>query len=234
MNGIQNEIPSVTSTGFLSPDIIKTKIRRPSFSLGFRPRANKISFSTGAVDPEASTSNGILSVTFKNPGATSYYLSFGTGTIDPSQPFPIQDPNPFYTGALSSTGGIVTLTGVFAYSVNIQKRTYTLRICMDKKCSAPDIKVLGGDMFAFDNFREWGKHQTDCPANPAEAKFWTKDCLIGENEGLVAYAPYDDFFHTDVNLYGAHGILDRGITANLIDHSQSVDYKLSTNTFFSS
>lgn len=95
---------------------------------------------------------GILSVTFKNPGATSYYLSFGTGIIDSDKDFFAGDPNPSLTGALSSTGGIVTLTGAFVYSSSIEKRTYVLRICMDKKCSAPDIKVLVGDLFAIDHF----------------------------------------------------------------------------------
>ncbi len=221
IDGIRNGGDAATSTGTLAPDTVKNKIKHPPFSLGFRPKSDKISFGTGV---DAGT--GILSVTFRNPGATSYYLSFGTGIIDSDKDFFAGDPNPSLTGALSSTGGIVTLTGAFAYLPSIQKRTYALRICMDKKCSAPDIKVLGGDVFAFDNFREWAKYQTDCPANPAEAKFWTKDCLIGENKNLVAYAPYDDFFHTDVNLYGARGILDRGTTENLIDHSESVNYNL--------
>ena len=238
LNGITNIIPlgvppPPTSTGTLSPTEVKTKIHRPPFSLGFRPKADKISFSTGAVVgamADIVNNTGILSVTFKNPGATSYYLSFGTGIIDPNRPFPKDDPNPSFTGSLPDTE-IVTITGVFAYLPDVKKRTFVLRICMDKKCSAPEIKVLGGDVFAFDNFREWGKRQTDCPTNPAEARFWTKDCLIGENKGLVAYAPYNDFTNADVRLYGARGIWDRGTTENLIDHSQSVDYSSSTNAF---
>lgn len=139
------EIPSPTSTGSLSPDEIDWKIQHPPFSLGYRPKTDKISFSTGTIANQTGITpqTGILSVTFQNYHADSYYLSFGTEKIDVNQPFPNPDPNPHFTGPLTTTG-TVTITGSFAASKDPHiTRTYALRVCYRGYCSAPDIKYLG-------------------------------------------------------------------------------------------
>lgn len=119
-----------------------------------------------------------------SPEFLPYYLSFGTGQIDPNQPFPLHDPNPFSTGTLSNTG-TVTLTGVFAYIPPIAgqsiQRTFVLRICFRGNCSVPDIKVLGEDVFSFNHFRVWGKPQQKC----------TDQQPFCDDPNLVAYALYD-------------------------------------------
>ena len=146
LDGIKNELHATTSTGTLSPYDINQKIQHPPFALGYRPLADKIAFThTGA---QASTVTGTLSVTFQNYGADSYRLSFGTGQVGTSVAF--SDPNPFYTGALLSTGA-VTITGVFRYYDDLNTaRTYTLQVCYRQTCSAHDIKNLTANVF------DWG------------------------------------------------------------------------------
>lgn len=213
LNNITNTATSPTSTGSLAPSDVNGKIQHPPFSLGYRPKADKISFTGATNTAGAHTATGILSVTFQNPGADSYYLSFGTGEIDTNKPFPNPDPNPFYTGTLSTTG-TVTITGAFAYILDPQiSRTYALRVCLHGQCSAPDIKTLGGDTFSFDSFRVWGEEKqgtamasiitpvatpTCSTTDPTQKGFWDSTCLTGTNSGLVAYAPYDG---TTTNIY---------------------------------
>lgn len=53
LSGITNNsiagINTSIVTGSLNPSIIQTKIKHPPFSLGFRPKVEKIVFSTGAI-----------------------------------------------------------------------------------------------------------------------------------------------------------------------------------------
>jgi hypothetical protein len=53
---------------------------------------------------------------------------------------------------------------------------------MNDVCSAPDIKVLGGEVFSFDTFGTFGKAKKACIDTP----------LFCDNPSLVAYALYDD------------------------------------------
>lgn len=75
------------------------------------------------------------------------------------------------------------------------QRTYALRVCLRGICSAPDIKVLGGETFSFDAFPILGEKKTAlppvCSLDPTKQEFWKSECLVGANSGLVAYAPYD-------------------------------------------
>lgn len=135
---------------------------------------------------------------FQKSGSKFLLSSFGTNKIDSDKVFPIIDPNPSFTGSLLNSG-IVTITGAFAYLPTIQQRTFVLRICVDTKCSAPEIKILGGDVFSFNTFGTFGKTTSVCPSNPADARFWTSECLVGENAGLVAYIPYDT--EKDIKMY---------------------------------
>lgn len=243
---------SPTSTGSFTPADAAIRLQHPPFSLGYRPLADKISFS-GTVSDSAGTvhtanvsgvavSTGILSVTFQNPGVDSYYLSFGTGKIDMDKPFPDTDPNPSYTGSLSSTG-TVTITGAFAYipDPNVA-RTYVLRVCFRGQCSAPDIKVLGGDMFSFQNFRLWGEKdqptlavaaQTISPtlscstADPSQSVFWTGACLAGTNSGLVAWAPYG-MSTTTIYYNGAHSLEE---TENSLNDTSYRPYDMTYGKF---
>jgi hypothetical protein len=151
-----------TSTGVLDKVEISKKIQRPPFSRGYRPKADRISF-TGGINGVSST--GILSLTFDNPGADSYVLYFGTGELDMEKPFPLKVPGLFYTGTIDSTNtGPTTITGAFQYLRDGQKtqRTYALRVCFQGTCSAPDIKVLRGETFSFDNFPIRGEMR-NCP-----------------------------------------------------------------------
>lgn len=135
LNGITNTstdgtVPP-TSTGTLSPTDIQNKIQHPPFSLGYRPIADRISFS--GIPDTAGTNHiqtGILSVTFQNPGADSYELYFGTGITDPTQTLPIPPDIPSYTGTLNTATGTVTLTGSFPYNPDPHaSRVYSLKIC---------------------------------------------------------------------------------------------------------
>lgn len=215
-----------TSTGSVTPSEIEKKIHHPRFSPGYRPKADKISF-TG----------GILSVTFDNPGADSYYLSFGTGEIDANEPFPVVDPNLSHLGLLPTSGPVI-ITGAFAPASWPQQRTYALRICSNGVCSAPDIKVLGGDQFVFDGIGE--KEETVitavtttlalCPNDPAQPGFWADHCLTGTNSGLVAYAPYDSAM---IGIYYNNGTS----TSTLAESRNSLDdityrlYDINSNKF---
>ena len=94
-------------------------------------------------------------MTFQNPGADSYVLYFGTGEIDAEKPFPLLAPGSFHTGALSPMNtDSITITEAFVQVRNgtQTQRTYALRVCLRGICSAPDVKVLGGETFAFDGF----------------------------------------------------------------------------------
>ncbi|MDD5198057.1 MAG: FecR domain-containing protein [Candidatus Gracilibacteria bacterium] len=183
-----------TSTGSLNPYDIDQKLQHPPFSLGYRPKADRISFSgTTSVAGENSLQTGILSVTFDNPGADSYELSFGTGEVDDSTIF--QNPNPVRTGTLPNTG-TVTLTGAFtSVSGPYLTRTYTLRVCFHGHCSAPDIKGIGGETFDFAGFGVWGEKKKKCE-EVGTSLFPPFGC---QDNHLVAYAPYDD--DGDTNLY---------------------------------
>ena len=123
---------------------------------------------------------------FYNPGADSYKLSFGTGEVTDNS-----NPNPVLTGSLTPTAGLITVTGSFDYIYNSTttdsislpvKRTYSLRICYRGQCSAPEIKTLVGETFAFDNFKTWGERAKICTKNMP---------IFCEEPNLVAYAPYD-------------------------------------------
>jgi len=146
LEGIANTAPdgtvSPTSTGTLSPTDVQNKIQHPPFSLGYRPLADRISFS-GVDTTGATIATGILSVTFQNPGADSYELYFGTGVTDPTQTFPVPPETPSYTGTLNTATGTTTLTGAFPYNTDTNiSRVYSLKICYQGQCSAPDIKNL--------------------------------------------------------------------------------------------
>lgn len=145
-----------------------------------------------------SVQTGILSVTFKNYGADSYYLSFGTGEVYLHKPFPQPDPNPFYTGTLSSNGP-VTITGAFASSTDPNiSRVYALKVCYHGRCSAPDVKHLVANLFDWGPFRVWGEKKGICPqGQKAFASFGCQD------EDLVAYAPYEN----NVEMYLTDGVL---------------------------
>lgn len=138
----------------------------------------------------ASTQTGILSVTFRNPGADSYYLSFGTGEIDRSIPF--YDTNPFYTGTLVGTG-LTTLTGAFSYTPGVStSKTFALRACFRGRCSEPFIMGLQDTFMTYGPFKVWGEKKkkgalsvipapqvcmSPLPTNPSEPRFWTPECL---------------------------------------------------------
>lgn len=148
------------STGSINQDAVKQKIQHPPFSLGYRPKADRISFSGATSTDKDSTliKNGILTVIFQNPGADSYELSFGTGEVTDSTVFLGLNPNQILTGTLDTTQTLTTITGAFIYvKQDHLTRTYTLRVCSRGHCSAPDIKGLGGEIFAFENFRVWGE-----------------------------------------------------------------------------
>lgn len=76
-----------TFTGSINKAEIDKKIQHPPFSLGYRPKADKIVF-TAEIPPNSNA--GTLSVTFQNPGADSYVLYFGTGELDMGRPLPLQ------------------------------------------------------------------------------------------------------------------------------------------------
>lgn len=174
---------SATATGTLNPFEIDQKIYHPDFSFGYRPKTNRVVFSTGAVGGTSAT--GILAATFYNPGADSYEVSFGTGEIDQYAPFPDPNSNLSHTGTLSVVGP-VTVTGTFAYiSESDIQRTYTLRLCFRGRCSMPEVKVLGGDVFSFDRSQILQKQK--CPTG--QSSFPPFGCM---DEHLVTYAPYDD------------------------------------------
>lgn len=194
---------TLTTTGSLDKTEIDKKIQHPPFSLGSRPKADKIVFTAG-IPPNSNA--GTLSVTFQNPGADSYVLYFGTGELDMGKPFPLLVPGSFYTGALDSTNtGSVTITGAFAQVSNgaQTQRTYALRACLRGMCSAPDIKVLGGETFSFEGFPMVGEKKAAlppvCSQDPTKQDFWKSECLVGTNSGLVAYVPYDTM--GDLNMY---------------------------------
>lgn len=124
------------STGTIDQGTIDAKIQHPKFSLGYRPKADKISFTH-----VLNTDTGTLSITFQNPGADSYRLTFGTGEVT-NATF-LSNPNPEVTGRLDVTQTLTTITGAFAYISDTQvSRTYTFQLCFRGECSAPDIKVL--------------------------------------------------------------------------------------------
>lgn len=195
---------------------MKDKIHRPPFSLGYRPKADSISF-TGTTNSDSGS--GTLSVTFQNPGADSYELSFGTGEVDDSIVSNNRNPNLVLTGTLVPTQVATTITGTFPYIGGKQiTRNYTLRICFRGKCSAPDIKGLGGETFDFENFRVWGEKEKRCPFG--QKTFATFGC---QDENLVAYAPYDTA--GDLKLYGTGGILDYGNdSAQILSNSCNPQY----------
>ncbi len=162
LDGIQNPtneggtVPP-TSTGSLNKYDIDQKINHPPFSLGYRPLADKISFTHTGAD-----TNGLLTVKFQNYGADSYRLSFGTGEVN-DENF-LQNPNPSYTGALSTTHGPVVITGAFHYYQNPNiDRYYTLAVCLRGVCSSPDIKNLPTNLFSFGPFYIWGEKKGTVP-----------------------------------------------------------------------
>jgi len=83
INSTEGEGPlNIISTGTLTPSDVENKIQHPPFSMGYKPKATSISF-TGTTACAQHPSpldciNGTLSVTFYNPGADSYELSFAT------------------------------------------------------------------------------------------------------------------------------------------------------------
>ncbi|MDD2891352.1 MAG: FISUMP domain-containing protein [Candidatus Gracilibacteria bacterium] len=161
LDGIANRTDNQTiqiSTGTIDQSTIDTKIQHPRFSLGYRPKADNISFTKITDSNGTITQTGTLSVTFQNPGADSYRLTFGTGDVTDAT-F-LSKPNPEVTGILDVTQTLTTITGAFAYISDTQvSRTYTFQLCFRGECSAPDIKVLGGSEFSFDNFRIWGEEK---------------------------------------------------------------------------
>ena len=128
------------------------------------------------------------------------------------------NPNRILTGVLDPTQIATTLTGTFPYIGGKQiTRNYTLRICFRGKCSAPDIKGLGGETFDFENFRVWGEKEKRCPFG--QKTFATFGC---QDENLVAYAPYDTA--GDLKLYGTEGVLDAGNnSAQILNNSAPLD-----------
>ena len=127
-----------------------------------------------------------------------------------------RNPNRTLTGTLVPTQVATTITGTFPYIGGKQiTRNYTLRICFRGKCSAPDIKGLGGETFDFENFRVWGEKEKRCPFG--QKTFATFEC---QDENLVAYAPYDTA--GDLKLYGTGGILDYGNdSASIINNTNA-------------
>ncbi|PIQ42153.1 hypothetical protein COW06_00615 [Candidatus Gracilibacteria bacterium CG12_big_fil_rev_8_21_14_0_65_38_15] len=185
LDGIIVDSPGLIDIAPITPSDIENKIQRPPFSLGYRPKAESISF-TRTTNKQASHLLGTLAVMFYNPGADSYKLSFGTGEVTDNS-----NPNPVLTGSLTPTAGLITVTGSFDYIYNSTttdsislpvKRTYSLRICYRGQCSAPEIKTLVGATFAFDNFKTWGERAKICTKNMP---------IFCEEPNLVAYAPYD-------------------------------------------
>ncbi len=204
LDNITNHAGSQTSTSTLSTTETDQKIFHPPFSFGYRPIADKITFvDTDNEIPRA----GLLTVVYNNPGADSYELYFGTGIVDPNLVLHRPDlEHPSYTGTLSGTGP-VTITGAFSYMPQPSKIwTYSLRVCLDGICSAPDVQHLAGNTFTYGPFHTWGdsenktqtttgqivQQQVTCPSSQLDALFWSPSCLIGTSSGLVAYATYDD------------------------------------------
>ncbi|MDD5377406.1 MAG: FecR domain-containing protein [Candidatus Gracilibacteria bacterium] len=212
-----------TSTGSLNPFEIDQKIQHPPFSLGYRPRADRISFThTGA---QANTDTGILSVTFQNYGVDSYELYFGSGEMDPAQGMPVPGDTPSYTGSLPLVIGPVTITGAFVYNPDPQiSRVYSLKVCFHSKCSAPDIQTIVGSTFSIDHFKVWGEKKPKCLTG--FSSFPPFGC---QPDNLVAYAPYDR--DSDLNLYGRNKEPIAGSGAGILNRPLYRGYDTALNAF---
>lgn len=127
----ENTTPA--STGSIDSSTLQQKLHFIPFGLGYRPVVTDVSFTGTAVG----ATTGILSVTFENPGATSYQLAFVTDTYEMNQPLP--DSIPFLTGSLDNGLPTVTVNRDFPM-VSGQHRTIILRLCYENLCSAPYIQ----------------------------------------------------------------------------------------------
>ncbi|EKD44419.1 MAG: hypothetical protein ACD_71C00140G0001, partial [uncultured bacterium (gcode 4)] len=159
---------------------LQQKLHFIPFGLGYRPVVTDVSF-TGAI---GSTQTGVLSVTFENPGADSYRVSFGTGNWSDIR-LGI-DHDPFITGALNSGQPMTTITGSFAVATGPQERVMSVRLCYQGLCSAPYVHGFGDTTFSFKNM----DYKIPKKINCQEGQKWFGELGCQDKE-LVAFAPYD-------------------------------------------
>lgn len=129
----ESETPIPASTGSIDSSTLQQKLHFLPFGLGYVPVVTDMSFATGTTTGTIpGTQTGVLSLTFENPGADSYRVSFGTGEWTSLRLG--TDHDPFFTGALNPNQPIMTVTGAFV--VEGGKRSVSFRLCYHGLCSS--------------------------------------------------------------------------------------------------
>lgn len=127
-------VSEAAGTGTIDSSTLQQKLHFLPFGMGHIPVVTDMKFETGTtagVIP--GTQTGILSLTFENPGATSYRVSFGTGEWTSLRLG--TDHDPFVTGAIDPNQPVLTVTGAFAASGG--GRSVSFKLCYEGLCTAP-------------------------------------------------------------------------------------------------